>query len=44
MKNPAAVALGRKGGLAKSKSKTEANRRNVLKRWKMIGRKREGKV
>jgi hypothetical protein len=43
MKNPAAVALGRKGGLAKSKSKTEANRRNVLKRW-ADWRKRKGKV
>lgn len=32
-KNPAAVRLGRKGGKAKSQAKTEAARKNILKRW-----------
>jgi len=32
-KNPAAVTLGRLGGLAKSPAKTKAARENVLKRW-----------
>jgi hypothetical protein len=33
-KNPHAVALGRKGGKAKSARKTAANKLNALKRWK----------
>ena len=32
-KNPHAVALGRKGGQAKSMAKTQANREKMLKRW-----------
>jgi hypothetical protein len=32
-KNPYAVALGRKGGQAKSARKTEAARRNIMQRW-----------
>ncbi len=32
-KNPAAVALGRLGGSVKSQAKTEAAKRNILKRW-----------
>jgi hypothetical protein len=32
-KNPAAVALGRLGGQAKSPAKTKAARANILKRW-----------
>jgi hypothetical protein len=32
-KNPAAVTLGRLGGLAKSPAKTKAAKANILKRW-----------
>lgn len=32
-KNPAAVALGRKGGLKKSDKKSAANKANINKRW-----------
>ena len=32
-KNPHAVALGRKGGRAKSPAKTAAARRNIAARW-----------
>jgi len=32
-KNPHAVALGRKGGQAKSEAKTKAAKANILKRW-----------
>jgi hypothetical protein len=32
-KNPHAVALGRRGGQAKSYAKTEAARKNIRKRW-----------
>jgi hypothetical protein len=35
-KNPAAVALGKKGGKVKSKAKTEANRRNWLKALEVL--------
>jgi len=35
-KNPHAVALGRKGGQAKSNAKTAAARRNVQKRWERL--------
>ena len=35
-KNPHAVALGRKGGKAKSPAKTAAARRNVRKRWERL--------
>jgi hypothetical protein len=42
MKNPAAVALGRKGGQAKSAAKKLAAKRNLAKRWEMY-RERKGK-
>jgi len=32
-KNPHAVALGRRGGQAKSDAKAEAARKNIRKRW-----------
>jgi hypothetical protein len=32
-KNPHAVALGRKGGQAKSEAKAKAAKRNILTRW-----------
>lgn len=35
-KNPAAVLLGRMGGKVRSKAKTLAARRNILKRWPKI--------
>lgn len=33
MKNPHAVALGKLGGSVSSPAKTEANKRNIAKRW-----------
>jgi len=41
MKNPAAVALGRLGGAAKSKAKTMAARENAKKGGWPKGRKRK---
>jgi len=37
-KNPHAVALGRKGGQAKSPAKTAAARRNVRTRWERLAK------
>lgn len=36
MKNPAAVALGRLGGKARSAAKTKAAQENIKKRWKKV--------
>jgi hypothetical protein len=35
-KSKAAAALGALGGAKKSRRKTEANRKNILKRWRMV--------
>jgi len=43
-KNPAAVALGRKGGKVKSKAKTEAARRNWQKAMEILKVRRERKA
>lgn len=40
-KNPAAVALGRKGGKVKSQAKSEAARRNWQKAIEILKAKRE---
>jgi hypothetical protein len=32
-KNPAAVALGRLGGMVKSEAKKAASKRNIMVRW-----------
>jgi len=34
-KNPNAVALGRKGGQARSAAKTQAARKNARRRWQL---------